>query len=92
MVRGAHREICAVLVAEAVFFGKRATRKVVAAIVLVCVGVGLSTVTDTQMGSNMAGWLVGLGAIGATAAYQIWAGVFPYTKRSTLLSEALPGR
>ena len=45
-----------------------------ASIVLVCVGVGLSTITDTHMGSNLMGWLVGLGAITATAAYQIWAG------------------
>ena len=38
-----------VLLAEAVFFGKRASRKVVAAIVVVCFGVGLSTVTDSQV-------------------------------------------
>ena len=62
------------LAAEFVFFGKKSSRKVVASIVLVCVGVGLSTVTDTHMGSHMSGWLVGLGAITATAAYQIWAG------------------
>lgn len=41
--------IAQVLLAEAVFFGKRASRKVVAAIVVVCMGVGLSTVTDTQV-------------------------------------------
>ena len=41
--------IAQVLLAEAVFFGKRASRKVVAAIVVVCLGVGLSTVTDTQV-------------------------------------------
>ena len=64
----------AVLLAEFFFFGKKASKQVVAAIVIVCIGVGLSTVTDAQMGSNMAGWLVGLGAITATAAYQIWAG------------------
>lgn len=62
------------LLAEFAFFGKRASRKVVASIALVCLGVGLSTITDTQMGSNASGWLVGLGAITATAAYQIWAG------------------
>jgi len=43
-----------VLLAEAVFFGKRATKRVVASIVLVCLGVGLSTVTDTQVG--LRGW------------------------------------
>ena len=36
------------LLAEAVFFGKRATKRVTASIVVVCLGVGLSTVTDTQ--------------------------------------------
>jgi hypothetical protein len=63
-----------VLLAEAVLFGKRASRKVVAAIVVVCAGVGLSTVTDTQMGSNALGWGVGGGAVLSTAMYQIWAG------------------
>ena len=43
---GVHMQV---LAAEAVFFGKRASRKVVAAIVIVCMGVGLSTVTDTQV-------------------------------------------
>ncbi|KAK9830364.1 hypothetical protein WJX72_011308 [[Myrmecia] bisecta] len=64
----------AVLVAEAVFFGKQASRRVVAAIVLVCLGVGLATITDTQIGSSAAGLLAGLGAVCATALYQIWAG------------------
>jgi hypothetical protein len=40
-----------VLAAEAVFFGKLASRRVVAAIVVVCMGVGLSTVTDTEVGA-----------------------------------------
>ena len=112
-----------VLTAEAIFFGKRATKKVgpapvgqypspaalssrqqssnypaprmmkttfarmctllatplhpvqvVAAIAVVCLGVALSTITDSQMGSNMLGLGVGAGAIVSTAAYQIWAG------------------
>lgn len=46
----------------------------VASIVLVCIGVGLSTVTDTHLGRSLSGWLVGGGAVAATAAYQIWAG------------------
>ena len=72
-----HIELCscyAVLVAEAIFFGKRASRNVVLSILLVCVGVGLSTITDPNVGSNSMGFLVGLGAILSTAAYQIWAG------------------
>ncbi len=48
--------------------------QVVASIVIVCIGVGVSTVSDTQLGSNYVGWAVGVGAIIATAAYQIWAG------------------
>eukprot|EP00884_Botryococcus_braunii_P012748 jgi/Botrbrau1/21474/Bobra.0216s0082.1 len=64
----------AVLVSEAVFFGKTATRKVVASILVVCAGVGVSTVSDTDLGSNYLGWAVGAGAVAATAAYQIWAG------------------
>lgn len=39
------------MLAEAIFFGKRASRKVVLAIIVVCLGVGLSTVTDTQVPS-----------------------------------------
>lgn len=74
------------LLAEAVFFRKRSSRKVVASIMLVCLGVGLSTVTDTHMGSNATGWLVGLGAITATAAYQIWAG----TKQKELSVGSMP--
>ena len=48
--------------------------QVVAAIALVCLGVGISTVTDSQMGSNVLGWGVGAGAVISTAAYQLWAG------------------
>ena len=44
------------------------------AIALVCAGVGISTVTDSQMGSNVLGWAVGGGAVLSTAAYQLWAG------------------
>ena len=61
-------------VTKAVFFGKRARRSVVFSILLVCLGVGLSTITDPNVGSNSVGFLVGLGAILSTAAYQIWAG------------------
>lgn len=48
--------------------------QVVASIVIVCAGVGVSTVSDTDLGSNYLGWAVGAGAVAATAAYQIWAG------------------
>jgi solute carrier family 35, member E3 len=64
----------AVLAAEAVFLGKRATPRVTASIAVVCLGVGLATVSDPQLGGGVTGLLVGAGAVAATAAYQIWAG------------------
>jgi len=64
----------AVLAAEAVFLGKKATPRVTASIAVVCLGVGLATVTDPQLGGGFTGLLVGAGAVAATAAYQIWAG------------------
>jgi solute carrier family 35, member E3 len=64
----------AVLAAEAVFLGKKATPRVTASIAVVCLGVGLATVTDPQLGAGFGGLLVGAGAVAATAAYQIWAG------------------
>jgi solute carrier family 35 protein E3 len=64
----------AVLAAEAAFFGKRSSPRVTASIGVVCIGVGLATVTDPQVGAGVAGLAVGAGAVAATAAYQIWAG------------------
>lgn len=64
----------AVLAAEAVFFGKRSSPRVTASIGVVCLGVGLATITDPQVGAGLMGLAVGAGAVGATAAYQIWAG------------------
>ena len=69
----------AVLLAEAVFLGKRSSRAVTASIGVVCAGVALATVTDPQLvagdgGGALLGLLVGAGAIAATTAYQIWAG------------------
>ena len=73
----------AVLLAEAVFLGKRSSRAVTASIGVVCAGVALATITDPQLvsagggaggGGALAGLLVGAGAIAATTAYQIWAG------------------
>lgn len=65
----------AVLAIEAVVYGKRASSKVAAAVAVVCLGVGLATVTDPQISSNLMGLLVGFGSVLATALYQIWAGV-----------------
>lgn len=45
-----------------------------ASVLVVCLGVGLATVTDPQISSNLAGLAAGFGSVAATALYQIWAG------------------
>ncbi|KAK2078119.1 hypothetical protein QBZ16_003987 [Prototheca wickerhamii] len=65
----------AVLAIEAVVYKKRASPAVGASVGLVCLGVGLATVTDPQIASNAAGLAAGFGSVAATAMYQIWAGV-----------------
>jgi solute carrier family 35, member E3 len=65
----------AVLAIEAIWYNKRASASVVASVCVVCLGVGLATITDPQISSNPAGLLCGFGSVGATALYQIWAGV-----------------
>jgi solute carrier family 35 protein E3 len=63
-----------VLAIEFFAYGKRASRGVVAAVAVVCGGVGLATVTDPEISSNAVGLAVGAGSVAATALYQIWAG------------------
>lgn len=63
-----------VLAIEAVFFGKRASPRVTMSVVVVCIGVGLATITDSQVGAGLVGLLVGLGAVVSTSMYQIFAG------------------
>lgn len=41
----------AVLGIEATFFGKRPCKKTIASVVVVCLGIGLATVTDSQVSS-----------------------------------------
>lgn len=61
----------AVLVIEFVLFGRTASLRVVAAILLVCAGVGLSTLTDVSLGTTGRGLAVGAAAVAATAMYQV---------------------
>ena len=62
----------AVLGIEYVLFRKTASLRVMASIALVCLGVAAATVTDEQVGtSGVGGLLVGAGAVGATALYQV---------------------
>lgn len=64
----------AVLLLEFIFYRKTVSPRTVASIVVVCLGVGMATVTDPQISSNILGLLIGLGSVIATAMYQIWAG------------------
>ena len=59
---------------EIALFGKYPSKKVLAAVVLVCLGVALATITDHGLTTNLLGLLVGLAAIVVTAMYQVWAG------------------
>jgi len=62
----------AVLGIEYVLFRKTASLRVMASIALVCMGVAAATVTDERVGtSGLGGLLVGAGAVGATALYQV---------------------
>lgn len=65
----------AVLSIDAIWYGKRSSRAVTASVAVVCLGVGLATITDPEISSNSAGLLVGFGSVLVTALYQIWAGV-----------------
>lgn len=48
--------------------------QVMASVALVCLGVGLATITDPQISSNLAGLAVGFGSVAATAMYQVGGG------------------
>lgn len=62
------------IVVEIVLFNKWPSRRVLGAVLLVCLGVALATVTDKGIATNMVGLGVGLAAILVTAMYQVWAG------------------
>lgn len=48
--------------------------RVVLAVLVVCAGIGIATVTDDKIISNLFGLAVGMAATVVTAMYQIWAG------------------
>lgn len=48
--------------------------RIVLAVLVVCAGIGIATVTDDKIISNLFGLAVGLAATVVTALYQIWAG------------------
>lgn len=47
------------------------TRKEVGAVLILCVGVALATVTDPQVTTNLLGLLVGVAAVCFTSVYQV---------------------
>lgn len=63
-----------VLLLELIMFGKIPGSKVTASVMLVCLGIGVATVSDSQIIRNLTGVVVGIGATVMTALYQIWAG------------------
>ncbi|EFN55539.1 hypothetical protein CHLNCDRAFT_11965, partial [Chlorella variabilis] len=64
----------AVLAIDYLYYGKKASPRVTASVLVVCLGVGLATITDPQLSSNLSGLAAGFGSVAATALYQIWAG------------------
>ncbi|KAG2450668.1 hypothetical protein HYH02_004508 [Chlamydomonas schloesseri] len=63
-----------VIALELLMFRRVPPARIVASVMVVCLGIGVATVTDTQMVSNLVGIAVGVGATLMTALYQIWAG------------------
>jgi solute carrier family 35 protein E3 len=63
-----------VLAIDYLYYGRKASPRVTASVLVVCLGVGLATITDPEISSNLAGLGAGFGSVGATALYQIWAG------------------
>ncbi|DBB13421.1 hypothetical protein WJX82_009270 [Trebouxia sp. C0006] len=58
---------------EFVFYGKYPGQKTILAVILVCLGVCLATVTGQGLTTSLIGFLVGLSAVFVTAIYQVWA-------------------
>ena len=60
-----------VMFLELAAYRKVPSPRVVASVMLVCVGVGAATVTDSQMARNAKGLAIGLAATLVTAMYQV---------------------
>uniref|UniRef100_A0A7R9VK55 Sugar phosphate transporter domain-containing protein n=1 Tax=Chlamydomonas euryale TaxID=1486919 RepID=A0A7R9VK55_9CHLO len=63
-----------VIAIDVVLFGRLPKPRIVMSVCVVCVGIFVATVTDSQMVSNVTGMLVGMCATLVTALYQTWAG------------------
>lgn len=64
----------AVLVFDAVTSKIYPTRKEIAAVCVLCIGVTLATVADGSVSTNLVGFLIAIAAICTTAVYQVFAG------------------
>ncbi len=74
-----------VLAVEALVYGHRPERRVVASVVLVCTGITAATVTDAKIMTNILGMAIAVAATLVTALYQIWAG----TKQKALKASSM---
>lgn len=78
--RAAHAQVMKIAVAptviamELVMFGRLPGPRVIASVLVVCMGIAVATVSDSQMIRNLFGIAVGCAATVMTALYQIWAG------------------
>eukprot|EP00882_Tetradesmus_deserticola_P010725 GHRQ01011326.1.p1 GENE.GHRQ01011326.1~~GHRQ01011326.1.p1 ORF type:complete len:302 (+),score=107.75 GHRQ01011326.1:144-1049(+) len=63
-----------VMLLDLIVFGIVPAPKVVASVVLVCLGIGIATVTDSTLVKHFYGICVGAAATLITALYQMWAG------------------
>ena len=61
----------AVLVFDAVTSKTYPTRKEIAAVCVLCIGVTLATVADGSVSTNLVGFLIAIAAICTTAVYQV---------------------
>ncbi len=63
-----------IIAIEVLASGRYPSSNVFAAVVLVCLGMSLATVTDGTLMPSLAGLSIGLAAVLVTAVYQIWVG------------------
>lgn len=63
-----------VMALELLFFKVIPPGRIIASVVLVCLGIAIATVTDSKLISNVYGLAVGFAATLVTALYQIWVG------------------
>lgn len=61
----------AVLIFDAVTSKTYPTRKEIAAVCILCIGVTLATVADGSVSTNLMGFLIAVAAICTTAVYQV---------------------